>query len=97
MGDPSRFGYPDGEDSDSDDQLDETLGPIKGFDKKIYSNLNGQVQDYWESKASTAILIHYLDGGYGPGPAEDVKLIKDDLRSKPYTPNSKLVPRSPNV
>ena len=73
-------------DDDEDDQLDEVPGPIKGFDAiKIYSNLNGQVQHDWELRASTSILVHYLDGGYGPGLAEDVKVIKEDLRSKHRT------------
>ena len=71
-------------DSNKDDHLDDVPGPIKGFNsKKIYLNLNSQVQEYWESRASTAVLIHYLDGGYSPGLAKEVKLIKEDLRSKP--------------
>ena len=48
--------------SDEEDLLDDFPGPIKGFDdKKIYLNLNGQVQQDW-AKKDTAILVHYLDG-----------------------------------
>ena len=74
----------DGEDDGSEDDEPGGLpGPIKGFDAvKIYENLNGQVQHNWESRASFSVLVHYLDGGYGPGLAENVKLIKKDLSSK---------------
>ncbi|KAF9789375.1 hypothetical protein BJ322DRAFT_1177384 [Thelephora terrestris] len=71
-----------GEDpASNDDEVDEKPGLIKGFDsKKIWVNLNGRVQHDWESKANQAVLVHYLDGGYGPNLASNVRLIKEDLR-----------------
>lgn len=67
-------------DDDDDSRPDEMPGPIKGFDaKKVYLNLNGQVQQDWERRASAAILVHYLDGGYGPGLAENVSIIRNNL------------------
>ena len=84
---------PEDSEGDDDSSFDEVPGPIKGFDlRKIFSNLNGQVQKDWEEQNPTAILVHYLDGGYGPGLAENVKVIKGDLRGMPYATECKGTP-----
>ena len=71
------------DDEDSDEEWGESPGPIKGFDvKKIYENLNGQVQQAWEERAGTAIFVHHLDSGYGPNMAMNVRTIAAELRSK---------------
>ena len=71
------------DDEDSEDEWEEFPGPIKGFDtKKVYENLNGQVQQAWEERAATAIFIHYLDSGYGPNMALNVRTIAEELRSE---------------
>ena len=71
------------DDEDSEEEWGELPGPIKGFDvKKIYENLNGQVQQAWEERAETAIFVHYLDSGYGPNMAMNVRTIAEELRSK---------------
>lgn len=77
-------------DEDTENEVDKFPGPIKGFDaRKIYDNLNGQVQQAWERKAETAIFVHYLDGGYGPNMAMNVRIIAGELRSTSPSPNQK--------
>ena len=71
------------DDEDSEEEWGEFPGPIKGFDaRKIYENLNGQVQQAWEERAETAIFVHHLDGGYGPNMAMNVRTIAAELRSE---------------
>lgn len=73
---------------DAEGEVDKFPGPIKGFDaRKIYDNLNGQVQQAWERKAETAIFVHHLDSGYGPNMAMNVRVIAGELRStSPFMP-----------
>jgi hypothetical protein len=55
---------------------------------KIWSNLDARVQRDWELRVHNSILVHHLDGGYGPNLASNVKLIKDDLQGEFDEPNS---------
>lgn len=60
-----------------------TSGPIKGFSTgRVLENLDALVRETWESQATEAIFVHYLDGGYNPNIAQNVHAIADDLKSK---------------
>ena len=58
-------------------------GPIKGFSTdQILAHLDPQVRESWEDQLDTAILVHYLDGGYNPNIAQNVHIIAEDLKSE---------------
>ena len=65
------------------EELEHLPGPIKGFTaNNVYYNLDEQVQGAWETHAASAILVHYLDGGYSSTMALEVHAIADDIQSK---------------
>ena len=65
------------------EELEHLPGPIKGFTvNNVCYNLDEQVQGTWEINTASAILVHYLDGGYSSMMALKVHAIADDVQSK---------------